>query len=215
MKNEVESLHFDHISAAAVAFPKKTTKKRFFYLCPNTSGCCKNAAGRREPKLTHITVFGCQRLKELKKLGCGGSAVTAGVHGTALQPLAHLVSSAQKRRSHSSGEHLLIRFHWILIPLRIRMDTTAVHGPQQLWSDFYIYCLFKNFHERFETGLLSSVTALISSACWVILFRLSRCITSRSKRTWSLLQQITQFTKMIICSLSFHSHYLFLHLFPL
>lgn len=28
MKTEVESLHFDHISAAAVAFPKKQPKKK-------------------------------------------------------------------------------------------------------------------------------------------------------------------------------------------
>lgn len=84
----------------------------------------------------------------------------------------------------------------------------------------FLYLLsFKNFPEnfqRFETGLLSSVTVVISSACWVIqALGISRCIPSRSKQTCSLLWQITQFKKMIMYSLSFSSHYLFLHLFPL
>lgn len=47
-------------------FPENKHKKKEkpFYLCPNTSGRCNNAAGRREPKLTRIRAFGCQRLKE-------------------------------------------------------------------------------------------------------------------------------------------------------
>lgn len=63
------------------------------------------------------------------------------------------------QRSHSPGEHLSIRS---------QQSSAAL-----VRCIFYIYSL-KNFHENFqklETGQLST-TVVISSACWVILFRL-------------------------------------------
>lgn len=105
-------------------FPKKNSKKKKknFYLCPNTSGRCKNAAGRRE---LHRDCW-CTR---------NSPAATGS--------FSFISGRMCLQRSHSPGEHLFIKLHWILIPVRVMMHVTAVHCAQQLWSDaFFMFTVF-------------------------------------------------------------------------
>lgn len=145
MKTEAESLHFDHISAVAGAFPKKQQqkKKKNFYLCPNTSGRCNNAAGRR----------GLHR-------DCWCTRNSPAATGS----FSFISGRMCLQRSHSPGEHLY--------QITLSPDSCTGHDARHSSSRcsaalvrciFYVYCLLKTFVRTFR-GLKAACCHLSQSS---------------------------------------------------